>query len=200
MKYHAVKLALAALLFFPQLSHAGFGAQGGLNTYKPKRSGPAYATLSTEAKPSYALRAYLYESLAPFVVMEGGASFLERKYRSFNSTTVNETIDYRAVGADLLLRVSVPMLSVGVGGFFMVLLPDATVKPQGGTFSVRSLASLGMKYRDYGLVASARLRLPMGLVGLTAEARYQHGLANIHENNVSKITTSDTQLLVGLDF
>lgn len=194
-------IAIVFLTFIPRSSFAVYGGiRGGITKYKPEYKGEAVPrNIQVESKQSLFVGTYGGTYLTSLLSLDGGLGIGERKW-STSLGTDTETVSYRMIFFDGVVRVGLPIIGVGIGPYFGVALPTVDVNVNGTTRPSRSMASEGLKYADYGGLASARIRISPGKFGITADLRYLYGLCNMAKSAGTSVKTREIQALVGFDF
>jgi hypothetical protein len=176
-----------------------FGIQGGLSRLEPELAGTSFAGVTASAKTETMVR--MYRTFPRKVVTyELGASFENRKFGASSATETWDT-SYSMLLLDAMIRLKiVQILSFGVGGYWGVVLGKVTSEYPQVKLS-RGPSAAGMLLVDYGIIGSARLKLPLGKsFAVTADVRYLYGIYDVGAFKTTSIKNRDLQSLFGVEF
>jgi hypothetical protein len=180
MRYFTRSCLVASFLVAALVSNANaassgdksFGIQGGISRHEPDLGGTTFSGHSTKAKTGGMVRAYIGGNSGLLGLELGGIGQNRRFATTAAGMSWNTT--YSMFLVDLLFRLKLPLISIGVGPYWGVVLGRVESAYPSLTTDRRP-SSVGMKSNDYGAVASARLSLPFPIMALTLDARYLHG-------------------------
>jgi hypothetical protein len=148
--------------------------------------------------------ANLEVDIAPMWSLEAGLFHVNRKYAAENIALgglLSPTVSSRYLMIPLLLRWGLlETFTIGAGGYYASALGDLSLSQ--GSISVDiPYSNLSLSKSDFGLVGSARLKLPLApTLSILADGRYLLGLSDVNEISSQSFKWRDMQFLLGLAF
>ncbi len=212
-KFSILSLALAAMV--PAQASATRFSIVGVDTISTPNVDPSSlkvngvdATLGTSGASAFGGGALLGFAMAPAFEFETGALYITRKYdMTIAAAGVSQTStqSQHAVEIPALLRYHVAhYFSVGAGGYAAIGTGNVKTTGPSGTVTSSTYASAGLKNRDYGVLFSAALHIPVSTgASFLVDGRYSMGLTDVNADSKSlpvEEKYNDIQVLAGLQF
>lgn len=158
------------------------------------------STTSYSVKPGYAFGAMGQLDLNPAMGLEVDALYIQRKY-GYAAGPFSGDISAKYFMLPVLVRITaLPILSVGIGGYYAQAIGDISGTLNGAEFT-QSFSSGNISNSDFGGVASVQLKSSLApFMSLLLDARYILGLKNISTVSGQDKKMRDFQALAGISF
>jgi hypothetical protein len=192
---------VAAMLATPAQA-AKLSVVGAGNLSKPKLS-PIEVIPAAQAKFGIGGGALLEFPFTPVFGVEIGGLYVPRKYdigsnqagyvRSLNGLEIPVTLKFRLL----------PVLNVGVGGFYRMAMGDVKYTTPAGASGSETYDSAGLDKSDMGFHGTLGFDMPVGpMMGFVVDGRYQVGIQDQLKpaQTGSTYKFSGIQVLAGLRF
>lgn len=183
-------LVLIATLMISPAAHAmlDVGALISLPMMNASQTGS-----TNSAKLGMGFGAYGQYTVMDDVTVDFGLHYMMRK---FSDTTTSYGLNYLQVPVVARYWI-IPMVNVGVGGYYALGMGDLTATPTGGTSVSVPLATAGINSGDFGAIFSVGGKMPVGTFNLVANVNYLMGLRNL---TASTVATAPSMKWSGLEF
>ncbi len=195
-------LLLSATLS-PAAQALGLTAVGGVESASVSSSVSSTAPSGTTL-PSYSRKlqptfgAFVDFGVFPFLAFETGGLYLPRKFETQSGGATSDFSETR-LQIPLLLRASVPFVSVGAGVYYAYGLGNVRTEASGAaTESGYDTAKINRN--EAGLLGSVRGSFPLfPLMSAVLDMRYCHGLSNRDTSETLQSYSRDIQVLAGVN-
>lgn len=176
-----------------------FVVLGGAN-YTTYDTGSANTQINN--KFNYGVGAGAILSLAPRIGFEIDGIYRKNSF-GFEFSGAESTTTMTALIVPAMLRVNLPVISLGAGGYYSMGLGDLsqTVTFNGNTTTSSSTyEASSLEKSDYGLAASVRMSvLPLGVGSVFIDGRYLMGMKD-RAVGAGEMKTRSFEAMLGLSF
>jgi len=221
--FSLLHIVILALLLQPLNAQVQIGVQAGINLTDINMDVTTQEGFNTAMRTRAIMGGIISYNFSPMLCLQAEPAYVQKGADAdFSIVESGLNVDIKAnISADyidlpILLKVSLPTDFIRpyliAGGSVAFLLGDAKLRVDGATVNGQDVLSLvpddlreqtlQLKSTDYILCMGGGLTIPIGLLNIFVEGRYDLGLTNINNdpNDNTEFKTTGVQIKAGLLF